>query len=165
MAESIKSLQSCISLQIQVGNIVLIAGYVDYEMSLWENEPIRYGIIGGIVGVVLILLLIVGLCICIRKRRQAAAAGKTADGKLAKLDHFDTFDNFVDLYDDDDVKKRRSVINAYDPATHTHFPTMNVDKKPEVAPRPVQTLPPPSSRNTQHSNSSKCRHVGYMYYM
>ena len=54
------------------------------------------------------------------------------------------------------AKKKKSVINAYDQraggqGNHmNHFPTLNTEKKPEIAPRAIQTLPPPSSRQQQN---------------
>ena len=61
-----------------MGNIVFVAGYVKYEMSLWENEAIRNGIIGGIVAVVLLVALFVLIC-CLCKRRKRRRENKKGE--------------------------------------------------------------------------------------
>lgn len=57
-------------LQVKVGNIAFLVGFVRYETNFWENPTFRYGVIGGICGLLfLILFLICVCCLCKRQRR------------------------------------------------------------------------------------------------
>ena len=135
---------------MKVGNLVFLAGHVDYEMTMWENPTIRNSIIGAIVGLVLILFLIVLCCIAVRRRRRMRKQRQTTTSKMAHINQFDdTFDRFDGYGSDEDTigtVKKRSAMTAFD--NQTHFPTLNTEKKPVSVPRPVHTLPAPSRKET-----------------
>ena len=44
-------------------------GYLNYVQTIWEYPPGRYGIIGGICGLVLIIVICI-VCVCIYKRNH-----------------------------------------------------------------------------------------------
>jgi Na+/melibiose symporter-like transporter len=50
--------------KVHVGNIHFLVGYLNYQTSIWDHKPFRYGIIGGACAVVLFILVLIACCAC-----------------------------------------------------------------------------------------------------